>query len=294
MSEPLIDPQYRGGEGTPLVLLHGLTGSWRVWKPLLPALEAHHEVFAPSLPGHAGAAALPDGFKVTMGDIADLLELQLDDAGIETAHIAGNSLGGWLALELGRRGRARSVTALSPAGAWSSPKDLVRVIRMFTVANAVMARFGTKLVPMMRRPRFRKLALGSVAERGELVTASDAVGLFQDSLDCLVIEDFLSWVRGQESFRIATEPDPHPVCIAWSEFDRTIPFERYGKPMLAAVPGARHVTLHGVGHVPMLDDPALVARTILETTLQADTQDAAAIAADGSAESVEPADDLVP
>ena len=286
MSRETIEPQYRGGSGTPLVLLHGFTGSWRVWKPCLEALEAHHDVLAPSLPGHAGAGDLPEGFEPTADSICDFIEAQLDDAGIETAHFAGNSLGGWLSLELGRRGRARSVTALSPAGAWSNAKDLARVARMFTVANVVMKRYGESMLPLMRRPRFRKLALGGVAERGHLIPASDAVGMFQDALDCLIVEDFLAWVRTQESFRVATAPDPHPVTIAWSEFDRTIPFGRYGKPMLAAVPGARHVTLPGVGHVPMLDDPELVVRTILETTRAAE-------AADASAERVEPADDLV-
>lgn len=282
----LTEPAYRGGSGTPLVLLHGLTGSWRVWRPLLPALEARHDVFAPSLPGHAGAGPLPEGFSVSMSAVADELERQLDAAGIEAAHIVGNSLGGWLAIELGRRGRALSVTALSPAGAWASDRDLVRVVRMFTVAGYAMNRYGDKLLPLMRRPRFRKLALGSVAERGHLLSARDAVELMQDTLDCVLVDDFLGWVRTQASYAVAAAAE-YPVTIAWSEFDRTIPFKRYGAPMLTAVPGARHVTLHGVGHVPMLDDPELVVRTILETT-------SAAEAADRSAEHVEPADDLVP
>jgi len=265
---PLTAPAHRGGAGPPLVLLHGLTGSWRVWRPLLPALEAQFDVFAPSLPGHAGAAALPAGFAVSVDGIADLVEAQLDEAGIETAHVVGNSLGGWLSLELGRRGRARSVLALSPAGAWASDRDLARVVHMFTIANAGMKRFGDSLLPLMRRPRFRKLALGSVAEHGERLSASDAVGLMQDSLDCLVIEDFLEWVKGNQPIAAAVEALDVPVTIAWSEFDRTIPFERYGRPLLARVPGATHLTLPGVGHVPMLDDPDLVVRTIEACALQ--------------------------
>ncbi len=261
------DPSYRSATrgGEPLVLLHGLTGSWRVWRPLVPALEeAGYEVFAPSLPGHAGAAALPEGFSLSVSAVADLVEAQLDEAGIPKAHLVGNSLGGWMALELGRRGRALSVVALSPAGAWESPKDLVRVVRMFAVASLGMKHLGAKLVPLMRRPRFRKLALGSVAEHGDRVSAADAVGLVQDTIDCLVVDDFLGWVRTQESFAAAEGPQDHPITIAWSEFDRTIPFERYGRPMLAAHPEATSVTLPGVGHVPMLDDAALVVRTIIE------------------------------
>lgn len=262
----LRTPSHRGGSGEPLVLLHGLTGSWRVWRPLLAALEDHHEVFAPSLPGHAGADALPDGFELSMPAFVDLVEAQLDAAGIETAHIAGNSLGGWTALELGRRGRARSVVALSPAGAWSAPGDLARITRMFAMGDAVLSRHGARLLPLMRRPRFRRLMLGTAAEHGDRLSATDAVGLLQDALDCTVVTGFLAWVAGQASFAAADGPADYPITIAWSEFDRTIPFARYGRPMLDAVPGARHVTLPGVGHVPMLDDPALVARTILETT----------------------------
>lgn len=265
MSVPTLEPAYRGGTGEPLVLLHGLTGSWRVWRPLIPALEdAGYEVFAPSLPGHAGAAALPDGFSVSLASIADLVEAQLDEAGLPKAHLVGNSLGGMLALELGRRGRALSVVALSPAGAWAAPKDLKRVVRMFRAGNAMTARFGEKLVPLMRRPRARKLLLNAVAEHGDRLSAADATGMFQDMLDCLVVGDFLDWVGTQESFARWHEPARYPITIAWSEHDRTIPFQRYGTPMLAANPEAHHVTLPGVGHVPMLDDPALVVRTIVE------------------------------
>src|SRR3954451_18599286 len=95
----------------PLVLLHGLGGTWRVWLPVLGQLESHHRVFAPTLPGHAGADPLPLGSAVSVAALVDALEAQLDDQGIHRAHIVGNSLGGWLALELARRGRARSVVA---------------------------------------------------------------------------------------------------------------------------------------------------------------------------------------
>jgi pimeloyl-ACP methyl ester carboxylesterase len=56
-----------------------------------------------------------------------------------------------------------------------------------------------------------------------------------------------------------------PRCH-WGDRDRTIPFERYGRPLLTSIPQAEHVVLPGVGHVPMHGDPALVAETILQTT----------------------------
>ena len=108
---------YRGGAGEPLLLLHGVTSSWRAWKPVLPMLEQHHDVWAVTMPGHLGGPPLPDGgFSIDV--VVDALIEQLDELGIdEDPHVVGNSLGGWAALELARRGRARSVVALSPAGA---------------------------------------------------------------------------------------------------------------------------------------------------------------------------------
>ena len=115
-----VTPSYAGGSGTPLVLLHGVGGTWRVWRPVLPLLERWHAVFAPTLPGHCGAERLAPGVAPSVGALADGVAEQLDRAGIDRAHIVGNSLGGWVALELARRGRARSVVLFGPAGAWRS------------------------------------------------------------------------------------------------------------------------------------------------------------------------------
>nr|WP_202968204.1 alpha/beta fold hydrolase [Pseudonocardia sp. AL041005-10] len=111
-----------GGSGEPLLLLHGMTSSWRAWKPLLPMLEEHHEVWAVTMPGHLDGPPMPDGeFSVDL--LVDGLTEQLDAIGVpERPHVVGNSLGGWAALELARRGRARSVVALSPAGPGRCPR----------------------------------------------------------------------------------------------------------------------------------------------------------------------------
>ena len=110
-------PAHRGGEGPPLVLLHGFTGSWRVWDRVLPALEREHEVLAPTLPGHAGGPPLAGA--LSQATVPDAIEAAMDAAGFETAHIAGNSLGGYVALQLAARGRAQSVVAFAPAGGWA-------------------------------------------------------------------------------------------------------------------------------------------------------------------------------
>ena len=88
-----------------------------MWELVLPALERRHDVLALTLPGHAGGPPLH-------GDVADALERALDEAGFATAHLAGNSAGGFLALELAARGRARSVVAFAPAGGWARDERL--------------------------------------------------------------------------------------------------------------------------------------------------------------------------
>src|SRR5690242_13702662 len=106
--------QHRGGAGEPLVLVHGAMDSWRTWELALPALERVHDVLAVTLPGHAGGPPL-DG-PIDDLSMARAVENAMDEAGFDTAHIAGNSLGGFVALQLAARGRARSVVALAPAG----------------------------------------------------------------------------------------------------------------------------------------------------------------------------------
>src|SRR5712691_7644762 len=109
--------QHRGGAGEPLVLIHGIGSTWRVWKPVLPALEAEHEVLALSLPGYGESPPLEE--EATVPALVDAVERELDAAGWDTAHVAGNSLGGWITAELASRGRARSAVAIDPAGLWT-------------------------------------------------------------------------------------------------------------------------------------------------------------------------------
>jgi len=109
-------PNHRGGSGPPLVLVHGITDTWRTWELVIPALERRHDVLAVTLAGHAGGPPLPD--ELTDATLADGVEAAMDAAGWGIADIAGNSLGGFIALQLAQRGRARSVVALATAGGW--------------------------------------------------------------------------------------------------------------------------------------------------------------------------------
>jgi pimeloyl-ACP methyl ester carboxylesterase len=152
-------------DGGPLVLLHGLGMSARVWDGVLPMLDRRHAVVAPTALGHRGGAA-PVRRPVTIADLVDDLERALDELGLEQPHVAGNSLGGWMAIELARRGRARTVCALSPAGTWTAGSREqtagVRRIRRLTRTT----RFGQAL-PLMRSGTVRRLALHDIAQHGD-------------------------------------------------------------------------------------------------------------------------------
>jgi pimeloyl-ACP methyl ester carboxylesterase len=265
-----IAPLHRGGSGSPLVIYHGFTGSWRVWRRLLPDLEDEHDVLAPSLLGHAGGTVPGPGDEISIRTIADDAERVLDQQGIEQAHLAGNSLGGWLSLELGRRGRALSVTALSPAGGWNGRRELDRVVRLIRNSAAHAHRAPGISDRLLKQAWARRLGLRAVAERGDRVSYRDAIDLLDDARSCVIIDAVLDWVVADRPLPPREVDADYPITIGWADRDRMLPFDRYGRPLLENIGPVELVRLPGCGHVPMLDDPALVSHTILTTTRRVD------------------------
>ncbi|MDT7623526.1 MAG: hypothetical protein QOF99_4427 [Pseudonocardiales bacterium] len=260
-------PSYRAGRGTPLVLLHGATMSWRAWRPVLPFLVGRHDVFVPTLVGHRGGPSLAPDARPGMDAIVDVLCEQLDEAGIETAHLAGNSLGGWVALELARRGRARSVIGFSPAGAWRTRRDLERLVWLFRTARAGLG--NPRLGPLVRNGVLQRLGLTRVASHPGRIPAEDVREMIADMVGCDVFDRMFGGEH--DGLGLAPFDVAHcPVHIAWALRDRVISYRRFGRPMRELIPGAQFSMLPGVGHLPMYDDPRLVARTILELTSSVD------------------------
>jgi pimeloyl-ACP methyl ester carboxylesterase len=96
----------------PLVLFHGLAMSGNAWREVVPLVSGHHRVYAPTADGHRGGSAAQRR-RTTMTDMVDAAERYLDECGLDRPHLAGNSMGGFVAIELARRGRAASVCAFS-------------------------------------------------------------------------------------------------------------------------------------------------------------------------------------
>ena len=257
---------YRAGEGEPVVLLHGFTGHWRHWKPVLADLVARYEVIAPTLSGHNGGPAYPSGMGLEkVADAGDSLEHHLDELGVGTAHLVGNSMGGALALELAKRGRARSVVALSPGGGWELNGPEPERIARFFARQMRMVRSTRKQIPrLMRRPRARKLALRDIMRHGELMSPPDAVDLSLDPLGCTIVDDVLSSLRAGRAHLEDLDQVGAPTLLAWAELDRILPLATCSARFRREIPNAEFRVLPRVGHVPMWDNSRLVANTITD------------------------------
>lgn len=261
---------YEGGAGSVLLLLHGLGGSWHIWKPVLALLEQRHRVLALTLPGHLGGPALQAGVEPTVEAIADTLIADLHRRGIQRAHVAGNSLGGWLSLELARRGFAQSVTALSPGGGWRTEKDFQDISRTFRIVFALLPMLIFLFTLLLRFAGLRRALNKQAMEHGERMPAGEARNAMKSMRETRMLPTLLTSIGRRGPIK-PMQVDPQvPVRIVWCERDRVIPFECYGRPLIEAVQGAEVVIARGVGHVPMYDDPEQVVSLILETTARAE------------------------
>lgn len=258
---------HREGDGTPLLLLHGMGGSWRVWKPLLAGLTPHHDVIAITLPGHRGVAAPAGEGPVTVSDIGELVERQLDQLGIDTPHVVGNSYGGAVALELARRGRARSVVALAPAGAWRRPLDLRRLGWQVKASQALCKR--ERMSELLADPRRRRALLRAAVAHGDRIPDAEVPDMLLDIVECTLLSRALAGYRSDGQMR-PLDAGETPIVLGWPGLDRTLPWRRYGEPLAKQVPAADVRLLPDTGHVPMYDDPDLVNGLVLQTTRRAE------------------------
>jgi pimeloyl-ACP methyl ester carboxylesterase len=247
-------------------LLHGFALCADAWKPILPHLERRHDVMAVTFPGHMGGEQLPEGFVHSIKASADLAEAELDAGGFDKLHIVGNSLGGWLAIELGRRGRALSVVAISPGGGWEpGSAEHTRLKGVFRRFRSLL-RIGGPLAPVLSRfAASRRLALAEIVARPERLTPAEAKMILQASANCDVFDGVLEALTREPSPDLL-HPAPCPIRLVWGTRDRLLPMRGYSELWRRVVPGAEWVELEGLGHVPMFDDPDAVARAILEVT----------------------------
>jgi pimeloyl-ACP methyl ester carboxylesterase len=252
----------RAADRPAVVLLHGVTMSGRVWRPVAPLLEPHLDVHTPTSLGHRGGSAVEQS-PTRVAHLVDDIERYLDAEGLERPHLAGNSLGGWMAIELARRGRASSVCAISPGGFWDDRGQrgrdgTVRTLKRIALLGRMSRPFGVlpHLLPLSRR-----IAMADVAESADRLSPRHAASAVYDLAECVVLADVLTTHERVEPF----DTLPCPMTVAWAERDRILPLRTLGQVARERIPQARFVILPGVGHVPMIDDPAMVADVVLRT-----------------------------
>jgi pimeloyl-ACP methyl ester carboxylesterase len=258
----------RGGEGEPMVLIHGFSATPAVWQPLLETLERNHDVVAVTLAGHVGGQEVP-AETASLTVLVDAVERDMDDAGFDTAHLVGNSLGGWIALELARRGRARSVVAIAPAGGWEAgTRDERRLRNLFRRSHRLASALAPHADSVLRRPRLRRLLLSQGVARGELIPPATAAAMVRDSVECPIYFPLMDAIL-RDGPPASFSGISCPVLLAWGTRDRILPAPRYSARLRNMIPAAEWLEFAGLGHMPMSDDRELVARTIIDFTTKA-------------------------
>lgn len=254
----------RRGSGPTLVLLHGIGHRWQAWEPVLDRLAEHHDVIAVDLPGFGRSAVPAAGVPAGMSDAVAAVAEVFTEFGLSRPHVAGNSLGGAIALELAAADLVASATALAPAGFGNARQMryallVLNLLRAGAHLPAPLIRWAYRYGPV------RSSSFAMLMRRPRWMSAEAALG---DTLALRRGVAFRPVARSGRSYVYEGKPAV-PVTIAWGSRDRIL------SPRMAAVarerlPEATHVDLPDCGHVPMGDDPDLVASIILETTARPD------------------------
>ncbi|WP_328314119.1 alpha/beta fold hydrolase [Streptomyces sp. NBC_00442] len=250
----------REGSGEPLLLLHGIGHHLQAWDPVFDLLAADRDVIAVDLPGFGASPGLPDGVSYDLAGVVPVLGALCEALGIDRPHVAGNSLGGLLALELGRAGLVRSVTALSPAGFWTPPERQYAFAVLRTMRQVAMA------LPLPVIERLSRTAAGRTALTSTIYARPgrrSPQAVVAETLALCEAPGFAQTLAAGQSVLVTDDVPGLPVTVAWGSKDRLL-LRRQGVRAKHAIPGARLVRLPGCGHVPMNDDPALVTRVILD------------------------------
>ena len=247
------------GSGQPLVLLHGIGMSHAVWSAVIPHLCATRRVFAFDIAGFGLTPPLPKGVAPNVPNLVDGLERSIREIGIDLpVDIAGNSLGGSMALEAARRGLARTAVAISPAGLWRKHGP-PHVPYVFRALRFTATRFPMVLKAAVRNPIFREVAFAvPVSVGSRRMSADDAIRAVDDLAGSRVFEDTFANTRLPFSGREISVP----VTVAFGDRDWIV---TKGSRRRNGLPAhTRWIEVHGWGHVPMWVDPVGVARLILE------------------------------
>ncbi len=241
----------------PLLLVHGIGDTHRTWRDVVPRLEGALECSAVDLPGFG--ATPPLSGPPTMAALASWCRDHMAERGHERFHVAGNSLGGGIALWLALSGAVDSACALSPVG-FTEGLDRAYLHLSLRLTRAT-ARTNARIVPLLPGAA-RKAMFAQYVAHGDRIPAER----FTETLQQLAgARGFAATQRHALNWRCpSADALPCRVTVAWADRDRLLPRGRQAARARRRLPSAHHLLLHDCGHLPGLDDPAQTAAVIRE------------------------------
>lgn len=253
----------RTGSGEPLLLIHGIAHRRQAWAGVVERLADEFEVITVDLPGHGESPEFDLAGRTVREAVTAELHALRSELGVERPHVAGNSLGGLLALEMGDAGHARTVTALSPAGFWMNRVDYLYVRGLFAGIQAVARPLAPVAGTVLQSRVARTVTMSPFFAHPERIDPAVAA---EDTANMVASrEGIKTFFSGVYRYDYPGPPEPDvPTTIAWASRDLTLlPYQ--AKVAARRLPHANHRWLAGCGHVPMNDDPDLVAEVIRDT-----------------------------
>ncbi|MGV9415758.1 alpha/beta fold hydrolase [Nocardia sp. NPDC003693] len=252
------------GSGDPLLLLHGFMMSPHCWEGVAERMASHCEVFAPAFTGHWGGPEF-EGWYLDVSALADRVEDQLDEMGWRTCHIAGNSLGGWVGFELARRGRARTLTAIAPAGGWQTPSALQVKVGLKFLSLVPVVEVGRRLPNAIAFSAPVRSAVALLLSKNGAAAPRRAVeAAITSAMNCRAMLPMIAGALRAPDLEDMSDLKT-PVRLLMCENDRIIPYQTYARRFLQELPeSADRILIHDVGHVPMLEAPDRIATLIAE------------------------------
>ena len=218
-----------------------------------------------TLPGHAGGSSIAGG--LTIERMVDEVAIELGHAGLTRAHLVGNSLGGYIALQLAARGCADTVVALAPAGGWCQDDDSFRELlaaqgQLHHLACQAAPHADLILASRAGRRRATHLITTNFEHIAPELLAHQMRGVAACSGAPAMIEQAFVADWALDASRITC-----PVRILWGTDDLLLPWPRAATRLYRdRLPHAEWVILDDVGHCPQLDVPIETAQLILGMT----------------------------
>ncbi len=249
-----------------MLLVHGIGSSRRIWDRIRVPLEQRFDVIAIDLPGFGDQPWFSGPVPGRMESLATAVAEELDRLEIERAHLVGHSMGGWIALELARRGRALDVLAVAPVGG-ATPEEADEAKRVLSQSRSAARALLWAVGPITRVSLLRRIALRGSVKDPDLVDPAQLETAIRYLARSVGHPKLLDDVGGPgdliENNSEAFAQISVPVLIAWGSADGVLDY-RGAARMVEAIPGAQLCTLEDHGHSPLLDHPQLIAELALE------------------------------